>query len=365
MIEISPAPTRQKSVAGGLGIVARHRAMLVTTCVVLAALAATAAGGPGTVTSALAAPLFVFINPAKRVFVPFLLGAVVIATGVWLVRCRLRCSLLAFLFPRSVWLHRSALLDYRLAIVRAILAATVLAPLAIPINTVAFAIARLLWRNAGILPRAGLGDATILLLFSVSAFVAEDFARYVVHRLAHRVPVLWELHKVHHSAEVLTPMTVYRTHPIESVIMRGGAALALAVVAGVFIWMFPGRVEASEIAGVYGLSFVWNLLGTNLRHSHVWLSYGPILERLFISPAQHQIHHSSEFRHYDSNFGSALALWDWIGGSLYVTRGRERLTFGLPPDVRNHGESVASILGAPLRGALRQLVSSLRPRPGA
>jgi sterol desaturase/sphingolipid hydroxylase (fatty acid hydroxylase superfamily) len=193
----------------------------------------------------------------------------------------------------------------------------------------------------------------------VAAFLAEDFARYVVHRLAHRVPFLWELHKVHHSAEVMTPLTVYRTHPIESVLMRGGAQLALGLVAGLFSWVFPGKVRAFEIMGVYGLNFLWNLLGTNLRHSHVWLSWGPRLERVFISPAQHQIHHSDQLHHYDSNFGSALALWDLAFGTLYVTRGRERLRFGLPPDVRNHGDSVGSALLAPLVAAARPVTAHL------
>jgi sterol desaturase/sphingolipid hydroxylase (fatty acid hydroxylase superfamily) len=147
--------------------------------------------------------------------------------------------------------------------------------------------------------------------------------------------------------------------------MRGGAALALAVTAGVFMWAFPGRIKAWEVAGVYGLSFVWNLLGANLRHSHVWLSYGAILEHIFISPAQHQIHHSIRHHHHDTNFGSALAVWDWLGGSLYVTRGRERLTFGLPRDLRNHDDSVASVLGAPLREAMRQLRAPRRRLPGA
>jgi Fe(3+) dicitrate transport protein len=338
----------------------RYRSILITSCIVLSALGMAAVSEPSGVVRALVDPLRAFINPTKRMFLPFLLGGAMLASGVWLVHCRRKCSLLGFLFPRSIWLHRSALLDYRLAIVRALLQVTVLASLAIPVKVVALALARLLWRHAGILPRSTLGDTTILVLFSVTAFVAEDFARYVVHRLAHRVPALWELHKVHHSAEVLTPMTVYRTHPIESIVMRAGAALALAVVTGIFVWMFPGRIQAWEFAGVYGLSFIWNLLGANLRHSHVRLSYGPILEHVFISPTQHQIHHSNDAQHYDTNFGSALALWDWLFGSLRVSRRGERLTFGLPREVRNHGDSVGSVLVAPLGFAVKRLIERRR-----
>lgn len=303
--------------------------------------------------------LFALTLPTKRIFLPFLLSGLVLATLVWAMRVRGRVSLGRFLFPREIWLHRSARLDYRLAIVRPLVHAAIFAPIALSVPAGAMAVARLLWNHVAILPRFEVSGATVMILFSVCAFVAEDLARFLVHRLAHRVPALWELHKVHHSAEVLTPLTIYRTHPIESFLMRSGAAVALILVAGVFTWLFPGRVQAMEIMGVYLLTFVWNLLGSNLRHSHVWLSYGPVLERIFISPAQHQVHHSVEPRHHHRNFGSALAVWDWMGGSLFVTRGREALQFGLPARSRNHEDRVLSVFFAPLGAIGRRFAARL------
>lgn len=366
MIEVRPCSTPAGAPSAAHRCVsARARSATVAGALLLLVVAAAVTAGSGAASRLRIEPLLPFLDPAQRAFWPYLLGATALATGVWLTRARGRGSLPRFLFPRGVWLHRSALLDYRLAFIRALLAATLLAPLVIPVHALALNIARLLWRQVGILPAVSLSDATVLIAFSVTAFVAEDFARFVVHRLAHRVPALWELHKVHHSAEVLTPMTVYRTHPIESLIMRAGAALSLAVTAGLFLWVFPGRLRAWEIGGVYGLSYLWNLLGSNLRHSHVWLSYGRLLEHVFISPAQHQIHHSDQRRHHDRNFGAALAIWDWLGGSLYVTRGPERLTFGLPAAVKNHDDRVVSVLGAPLVAALRRLAVPRRRGAGA
>ena len=55
-------------------------------------------------------------------------------------------------------------------------------------------------------------------LFSVAMFVADDFTKYLMHRWMHRWPALWSIHKVHHSAETLTPITVYRVHPLEGVL---------------------------------------------------------------------------------------------------------------------------------------------------
>lgn len=305
-------------------------------------------------------PVLSLITSTKRVYLPFLIGAGVISALVWALKLRGRCSLPAFLFPRRIWLSPSALLDYRLMFVRAILSALLLWPFVVSSLEVAVFVSKALGGTFGREPLGGAPPWVTLAAFTLTGFLAEDFARYMVHRLAHRVPVLWELHKVHHSATVLTPFTVYRTHPFESVLMRAGAALGVGVAAGVCVWAFGGRVAAWQILGVHAVSFVWNLAGSNLRHSHVWVSYGRVLEHLFISPAQHQIHHSDDVRHYHRNYGSTLAVWDWIGGSLYVPRTREKITFGLPPDVQNHRGTVVSVLLSPLAAVGSTLRAQLR-----
>jgi sterol desaturase/sphingolipid hydroxylase (fatty acid hydroxylase superfamily) len=293
-------------------------------------------------------------HPDTRVSAPYLLGALLIGVVLWAVRAR-SGSLAAFLFPRAVWLHRSALLDYRLLVVRWALDLLVLGSLSLSATAIGISIARLLWHNVGILPRWELAGWVIAASFSVAAFIAEDFARYWLHRLCHRVPALWELHKLHHSAEVLTPFTIYRTHPLEGLLMSSGSTLAISFVAGVFMWLFPGQLRAWEVMGVFALSFAWSALGANLRHSHVWLSYGRKLEHVLISPAQHQIHHSTAAQHRDRNFGAALSLWDLAFGTLYTTSGREPLQFGLAPSELNHRGSVVSALLDPMRAALRRL----------
>ena len=301
-------------------------------------------------------PILRLGSSSARVFWPYLLAAGVLATAVWALKLRNRVSLRRFLLPREIWLHRSALFDLRWMFVRALLGALLLWPFTVSAAHVGVKISMMLSRVFGPGPGASAGPWLVIGAFSLAGFFAEDLARYVVHRLSHRVPALWELHKVHHSAEVLTPFTVYRTHPLESVLMRAGAATGVGVAAGVCAWLFRGRITAWEILGVHGLGFAWNMLGSNLRHSHVWLSFGRVLEHVFISPAQHQIHHSQEEHHHDRNFGSTFALWDWLGGSLYVTKGRETLRFGLPPDQANHQPRVLSALLSPLRAAAVKLL---------
>lgn len=295
------------------------------------------------------------LTASDRVGAPFLLGALLIASVVWWRRVRGKTSLLAFLFPKSIWWHASARLDYALLITRVLLDVVVLSSLAVSTTAITFAVARGLWRTVGILEDVHVSTALVTAVFSITAFLAEDLARYGVHRLAHRVPAFWELHKLHHSAQVLTPFTIFRVHPIEGLLNAGAAALAVGVVGGVITWIAPGKLNAWTISGIYALQYLWNVLGTNLRHSHVWISYGRYLEHVLISPAQHQIHHSNAQRHFDRNFGSALALWDWLFGTLYVTHGREQLTFGLSDSELNHRPQLISALWSTLRAALLRL----------
>ena len=56
----------------------------------------------------------------------------------------------------------------------------------------------------------------------------------------------------------------------------------------------------------------------HLQHSHMWIAFRGVLGRIFVSPAHHQVHHSGNPKHFNKNFGSCLALWDWMFGTLYV-----------------------------------------------
>lgn len=306
-------------------------------------------------------PLARLIDPSRRTNLLFLAVAACMALLVRAVRGRARGSAWRFLFPARIWLHRSALLDYRLLFASSVLHATLLWPLAL--SEVAVTSGVLAWLSSWIGPPepSALDPAWITALMSVAVFVADDFARFAFHRAAHRIPALWELHKLHHSARVMTPVTLLRSHPLETMLLRVGTRLSTGVTLGAFLWVFPGHVTIWQIGGAYGLGYLWGLLGSNLRHSHVWLSYGPLLEHVFISPAQHQIHHGDRPEQHHRNYGSALAIWDWLTGSLVVTTSlRPALRFGLPPDEKNHDDTVTSALLDPLLAGLRTL-----RRPGA
>lgn len=179
--------------------------------------------------------------------------------------------------------------------------------------------------------------ATPLLLtaFTVFAFMFDDFLRWFHHWCMHKSPWLWELHKTHHSARLLTPVTLYRTHPIESAMATVRNSVSTGVAVGLFIFLFNSKFSLYTVFSVNVFGFMFNLLGSNLRHSHIPLGFG-FLEYLFISPKQHQIHHSTNSKHFNKNFGVSLSIWDGlIGARCFSKDVNEKLRFGLDGEYRH------------------------------
>jgi sterol desaturase/sphingolipid hydroxylase (fatty acid hydroxylase superfamily) len=105
-------------------------------------------------------------------------------------------------------------------------------------------------------------------------------------------------------------------------ILRGFILAALVELFGI-------KFSAVHLLGVNLYYSIFQIFGKHLRHSHIWWAWGPRVSHVFISPAQHQIHHSCDPRHVDKNYGEVLAIWDWLFGSLYVAGKKEDLQFGL------------------------------------
>jgi len=302
---------------------------------------------------AVIAPL---LDPLHRIFVPFLVGSLLLAVVVGLSTGHRFRTLPAYLFPRKLWFHRSAVVDYQLFLCKVIVRWAGVLPWGVASWGLAVALVGGLDGQLGIPAAPDLSAPVVTALYSTVLFLSWDGSRYVLHRMLHQVPLLWRFHQVHHSAEVLTPLTFYRSHPVESFLYWLRGVLVTGLVAGGFFWVFRGQADVWQIASVHGLGFLFNLAGGNLRHSHVWLSWGRTLEHVVISPAQHQLHHRREAASFDRNFGAWLAVWDWVGGTLELAGRRRVLRFGLPQTQRNHApRSLVSILVDPVADALRPL----------
>lgn len=291
-----------------------------------------------------------FTNPKKRVFVGYLAIAVLIALG-WLVAFR-RSSVRAALsrvFDPSVWFSRSGLADYKIFVINRIFTGFI-SPLLLTQVAVATVVYTALVRSD--LDLWGLYEdaptALVVGLFSVVMFLADDFTKYLMHRWMHKWPALWAIHKVHHSAETMTPMTVYRVHPLEGVLYTTRSVLAQAPVIAVFYYLFGDSVDLVTILGVNLLVFTFHVTGSNLRHSHIDIRYPAWLEHILISPAQHQLHHSIAEEHYDKNYGAALAIWDWLFNSLHLSEGQHDLTYGLTEEENHSATSLRVMYLRPL-----------------
>ena len=130
--------------------------------------------------------------------------------------------------------------------------------------------------------------------------------------------------------------TAERHHPFGAVFFSFGTVTAAAIVNGVFVGLFGEHLTVYQLGGANVIFFASNLIGGVLRHSPAWVSYGPRLEKWLISPAMHQIHHSSDPKHWDKNMGGGLAIWDRLGGTLYVPNGREELNFGIGEETKDY-----------------------------
>lgn len=138
--------------------------------------------------------------------------------------------------------------------------------------------------------------------------VLKDFLEWLVHRTLHRVPWLWEIHKVHHSIEELDWIGNFRFHWLETVVYRSLTYVPLAVLG------IDGRV-------VLAVAVFATLIG-HLNHSNLPISWGP-LRYVLNSPKMHVWHHDFIVRGgHGRNFGIVFSVWDWIFGTAEMPEGQ-------------------------------------------
>jgi creatinine amidohydrolase/Fe(II)-dependent formamide hydrolase-like protein/sterol desaturase/sphingolipid hydroxylase (fatty acid hydroxylase superfamily) len=271
-------------------------------------------------------------------------------------------------FSSKLWWHRSARVDYRFYVVNAVVFALLIGPFLLWGAWAADGLRSVMksaFGNGPVWSATALGGWPVKLAFTLAFFVAYDFGRWLGHTLLHDVPPLWEFHKVHHSAEVLTPFTAFRVHPVDLAVTTSVTLLTTAPVTALFLYLFPQAITAYTFFGANLVIGVSGLIA-NLKHWQVWFTYGP-LDGWWISPAHHQIHHSADPKHWGKNRGFEIGLWDRWYGSLWIpAREREVHAMGLgdgTDDGRWH--SVWRLYAWPFAGAARWLRDALRRPPRA
>lgn len=259
-----------------------------------------------------------------------------------------RQKLRAMVSP-ELWWHPSARADYKLYICNALIHPALMVPLLLSNNAVAAWLDRLLGWTDPVSVGGAEGGWGMRFAFTIVFFVAYDLGRFLAHWLQHDVPLLWPFHKVHHSAQVLTPITSFRLHPIDLLLMAWIPALLTGLTTWCFNRLAGGGVDAFSYLGLHVIIWIFNLVD-NLRHSPVWLSYGKGVGRWLVSPAHHQLHHSMEREHWGCNLGSNLAIWDRLHGSLYVPGVHaEKFRMGLGDASEMRWHSLSTIYFQPFR----------------
>jgi sterol desaturase/sphingolipid hydroxylase (fatty acid hydroxylase superfamily) len=251
------------------------------------------------------------LDPAKRTHYGYWLCSALVA-GIWaLWRWQARKGHLQHLTRASYWFNQSTGQDALLALGNRALFML----LGIPwlLLTLDIALTTLGgWRLVGNVAGSPITGPWVIAGYTLILFILDDASRYGLHRVLHKFDFLWRIHQLHHSATTLTPITTLRLHPLESILYQIRGSLVHGVCAGSSFFFLGYQAGAWEVWGASAWVIVFNVLGANLRHSHIPFSYGR-LEAVFISPAQHQAHHG--VRTMMSNYGSVLSIWDRLGGS--------------------------------------------------
>ncbi|WP_418186002.1 sterol desaturase family protein [Aliarcobacter vitoriensis] len=263
------------------------------------------------------------INPNKRVFWLYIVSSIILAI-VYFYYTKKSSKLI---LSSKLWLHPSARLDYYYFILANIVNILLVVPLVFSAKSVALSTNKFLYQNFGYFENTIFSYSQIVLLYTISIFVFSDFTRYWLHRFLHTIPFLWEFHKVHHSARVLTPITFYRVHFVENFLFGLRYSLSVGFITGIFIYFFGAKINLYMIFGVNIFLFIFSIFGSNLRHSHVPFAYFSFVEKWFLSPKQHQIHHDK--KHFDKNYGGYIAIWDRIFGTLKISKDVKVLKFGI------------------------------------
>ncbi|EAQ23174.1 MULTISPECIES: sterol desaturase family protein [unclassified Roseovarius] len=167
-----------------------------------------------------------------------------------------------------------------------------------------------------------------------------DLAIYLQHVMFHAVPGLWRLHRMHHADLEFDATTGLRFHPVEIVMSM---AIKLAMVAA----LGPPALAV--------LIFEVLLNGTALfNHGNVNVpqSVDRWLRLIVVTPDMHRVHHSSDPRETNSNYGFNLPWWDRLLGTYVAqpARGHAAMQIGIEQFRTRRDLWLDRMLVQPLRG---------------
>ena len=172
-----------------------------------------------------------------------------------------------------------------------------------------------------------------------------DFMAYWAHRACHRVPWLWELHKVHHSQTMLTPLTNFRFH--------AGDVLLRTV-----LMLIPVAILGTQTEVFLAVVF-FEVALNGMAHADLPWTYGA-LGRLFVNPQFHRLHHSTDPRHFGHNFAQQYSVWDYVFRTAYAHEHEVPAAYGLPGETMPRSFAMQQI--KPVLTVGRRILRAMTPR---
>jgi len=166
-----------------------------------------------------------------RLFILFILASLSI-TYVLYIRRKSTESFIDFLFPQSVWSKPGAWLDVRYFFFHGLIGHFLL----FGISTTAYGIGILIGSGFGSdigINKVSSYSPLLTYFITVMALIIStaitDFMAFYLHYLQHKIPVLWQFHKVHHAGEVMHPLSNYREHPIDNLTYKSIISLVVGI----------------------------------------------------------------------------------------------------------------------------------------
>lgn len=191
---------------------------------------------------------------------------------------------------------------------------------------VVLTVANIIWATVAVITIDWLNNHHVGLLYLVNipvwlqlivGVMLFDFTSYWFHRLAHNTPLIWRLHRVHHSDTSLDASSNFRGHPLE-----------------LMFWFGTSSILAAAIFGLSNLSMALYFLILTplffLEHTNVrfpgWMDR--TIGLVFTTPNIHKVHHEQDQYYTDSNYADIFILWDRLFGT-FKYKAPEQINFGL------------------------------------
>jgi len=173
----------------------------------------------------------------------------------------------------------------------------------------------------------------------IIALILLDLIIYAQHVISHKIPLLWRLHKIHHTDLDVDVTTAVRFHPLE---------ILLSMVFKMAVVVILGPAVMAVIIFEIALSSFALFSHTNLK---IPAKMDLMIRKIIVTPAMHKIHHSCQIDETNSNYGFNLSIWDRIFGTYkhQPDRGYDQMQIGLNEHRAQQDLGLLSLILMPFR----------------